>query len=81
MKPEVVDASEPSSLPACRVDSVGRVRIDHRAILRLAAALMITHAIQAVLNLIDTWFVGRLSAAAVAAMGSSYWLIASAPRA
>ncbi len=75
MRPEVIEASAPPSLPARRVDAAGRVRIDHGAILRLAAPLMVTNTIQAVLNLTDTWFIGRLSTAAVAAMGSIYWLM------
>jgi MATE family multidrug resistance protein len=64
-----------AELPARRLDPYGRPRIDGRAILRLAAPLMVTNAIQAVLNLTDTWYVGRLSTDAVAAMGSIYWLM------
>jgi MATE family multidrug resistance protein len=67
-------ASEVSVL-ARRYDAAGRARIDHGAILRLAAPLMVTNAIQAILNLTDTWFIGRLSTDAVAAMGSIYWLM------
>ena len=50
---------------------LARVRIDMpngmdaAAVLRLAAPLMMTNAIQAVLNLTDTWFVGRISTTAV----------------
>lgn len=62
-------------LPARRLDAAGRARIDHAAIFRLAAPLMATNAIQAILNLTDTWFIGRLSTDAVAAMGSIYWLM------
>lgn len=64
-----------SPLPARRVEPGGRERVDYAAILRLAGPLMVTNAIQAVLNLTDTWFIGRLSTAAVAAMGSIYWLM------
>lgn len=45
-----------------------------RAIGALALPLMLNSSIQAVLNLTDTWFVGRLSAEAVAAVGAVYWL-------
>ena len=40
------------------------------AILRLAAPLMLTNVVQAALNLTDTWFLGRLSTDAVAAMSA-----------
>jgi MATE family multidrug resistance protein len=49
--------------------------VDLRAIAILAAPLMATNATQAVLNLTDTWFLGRLSTSAVAAMGSIYWVM------
>jgi multidrug resistance protein, MATE family len=70
-----VGAAEARQLPAQRFDAHGTRRIDLKAILTLAAPLMVTNAIQAVLNLTDTWFVGRLSTDAVAAMGSIYWLM------
>ncbi|MEZ5459189.1 MAG: MATE family efflux transporter [Steroidobacteraceae bacterium] len=68
-------ATVASALPAQRLDAAGGARIDRRAILALAAPLMVTNAIQAVLNLTDTWYVGRISTDAVAAMGSIYWLM------
>jgi MATE family multidrug resistance protein len=46
-----------------------------RAILALALPLFLNSSIQAVLNLTDTWFIGRISATAVAAMASVHWLI------
>ena len=49
-----------------------------RDILRLAAPLMVTNAIQSVLNLTDTWFLGQLSASAVAAMSAIYWIMSCA---
>ncbi len=64
-----------AELPVARRDGHGRLRVDWRALLALAAPLMVTNAIQAVLNLTDTWFIGRLSADAVAAMGAIYWLM------
>jgi MATE family multidrug resistance protein len=45
-----------------------------RAIFALALPLVANSSMQAVLNLTDTWFVGRLSAEAVAAVGAVYWL-------
>lgn len=65
-------------LPAARVAADGRLRIDGRALLQLAAPLMVTNAIQALLNLTDTWFLGRLSTEALAAMGAIYWLMTCA---
>ncbi|MEY3712627.1 MAG: hypothetical protein RL321_247, partial [Pseudomonadota bacterium] len=67
--------SPDETLPAARVDAAGRRRIDWRALLIIAAPLMVTNAIQAVLNLTDVWFIGRLSTDAVAAMGAIYWLM------
>lgn len=66
------------ALPVARRDGKGRLRVDVRALLTLAAPLMVTNAIQAVLNLTDTWFIGRLSTEAVAAMGAIYWLMSCA---
>lgn len=48
------------------------------ALLRLAGPLMLTNVVQAALNLTDTWFLGRLSTAAVAAMSAIYWLMTCA---
>lgn len=65
----------PTELPARRVGPDGQPRVDARAILALAAPLFVNSALQAVLNLTDTWFVGRISAQAVAAVGGVYWVI------
>ncbi len=72
-----IDASSlgPPGPPAQRIDADGRPQVDRAAILRLAAPLIATNAVQAILNLTDTWFVGRLSTDALAAMGSIYWLM------
>lgn len=43
--------------------------------LHLAAPLMASNAVQAVINLTDTWFNGRVSTQAVAAMASIYWVM------
>jgi MATE family multidrug resistance protein len=65
-------------LPAVQFDAVGTPRIDLRAILRLAAPLMATNAVQAVLNLTDLWFISRLSIDATAAMSALYWIVTCA---
>jgi MATE family multidrug resistance protein len=62
-------------LPACRIDATGARRVDFKVLLRLAAPLMVTNAIQALLNLTDTWFIGHISTAAVAAISAIYWLL------
>jgi MATE family multidrug resistance protein len=65
----------PAGLPAARRDSRGRLKVDVRAILALALPLFLNSSIQAVLNLTDTWFIGRISATAVAAIAAVHWLI------
>jgi MATE family multidrug resistance protein len=70
--------SPASALPAWRIDATGREQVDLRAILRLAAPLMVTNAVQSLLNLTDLWFIGRLSTDAVAAMGAIYWIMTCA---
>jgi MATE family multidrug resistance protein len=62
-------------LPALRLDEDGRRQVDLRRILLLAAPLFVNSAVQAVLNLTDTWFIGRISTAATAAMGATYFLV------
>lgn len=63
------------TLPAQRVDARGKVHVDLRAIVVLAAPLILNSGVQTLLNLTDTWFLGRLSTDAVAAMGTIYWPI------
>jgi|GEM_PF-139841 len=62
-------------LPASRLDPAGLRRVDLRAILALALPLFLNSGIQAILNLTDTWFIGRISATAVAAIAAVHWLI------
>jgi len=62
-------------LPAMRRDARGRRAVDLRAIFALAAPLFLNSTIQAVLSLTDTWFIGRLSTAATAAMAATYFLV------
>jgi multidrug resistance protein, MATE family len=62
-------------LPARRVGSFGRPHVDQRAVLALAVPLMASNAIQIVLNLTDVWFVGHISAKALAAVGAVQLLV------
>jgi MATE family multidrug resistance protein len=71
-------AAATGALPALRLDAAGRPHVDLRAILKLAAPLMATNAVQACLNLTDLWFIGRLSTDATAALGSIYWIVTCA---
>jgi MATE family multidrug resistance protein len=64
-----------AALPALRIDARGRRRIDYRAIVLLALPLVLNASTQAALSLVDTWFIGRLSTGATAAMGASYFLV------
>lgn len=41
----------------------------------LAVPLFVNSSVQALLNLTDTWFIGRLSTDATAAVGASYWFL------
>lgn len=70
-------SAAPPVLPVLRMDAQGRRHVDLRALLRLAAPLMLTNSIQAALNLTDTWFIGRLSTEALAAIGAIYWLMSA----
>ncbi|HUG03410.1 MAG TPA: MATE family efflux transporter [Steroidobacteraceae bacterium] len=67
-------ARRASALPAVRMDAAGRRHIDMRAVAVLALPLVLNSTVQAALNLTDTWFLGRLSTAATAAMAAVHWL-------
>jgi MATE family multidrug resistance protein len=67
-------ARRESALPALRLDAEGRRHIDMRAVAVLALPLVLNSTVQAVLNLTDTWFIGRLSTAATAAIAAVHWL-------
>src|ERR1700693_4215317 len=60
-------------LPGHRLSSSGRPRLDYAAVAGLAFPFMLNSATQAVLNATDTWFIGRLSPTATAAIGAVYW--------
>ncbi len=62
------------ALPALRTGADGGRLIDMRAIAALALPLILNSTLQAVLNLTDTWFIGRLSTAATAAISAVHWL-------
>lgn len=62
------------NLPALRIDAQGRRRVDLREVLKLALPLFLNTSIQAILNLSDTWFVGKLSVDALAAVGGTFFL-------
>jgi MATE family multidrug resistance protein len=68
-----IPSSSPTSLPAQRLDATGRARVDVRAIIALAVPFAANSAIQAVLNLTDTWFIGRISTTALAAIAAIHW--------
>lgn len=65
----------PPALPALAHDAHGRRRVDYRAVFALAGPLFVNAGVQAVLNLTDTWFLGRISADATAAVGAIYWFV------
>ncbi len=70
MTPSAVNA-----LPALRLDAHGLAQVDLRQVLGLALPLFANSSMQMVLNLTDTWFIGKLSTNAMAAMGACYYLI------
>jgi len=74
MDPAPVAALSPP-LPALKRDTRGPRRVDYRAVIALAAPLFLNSGVQAVLNLTDTWFLGRISTHATAAVGSVYWFV------
>src|SRR3984893_15991856 len=60
-------------LPGQAFSKSGRPRLDYVAVATLAFPFMVNSAVQAVLNATDTWFIGRVSPAATAAIGAVYW--------
>ncbi len=55
------------------MSAAGRPRLDYVAVATLAFPFMVNSAVQAVLNTTDTWFIGRVSPAATAAISAVYW--------
>jgi multidrug resistance protein, MATE family len=62
-------------LPAARIDRQGNPRVNYRAIATLALPLFLDSLTYIVVGLTDTWFVGRLSTDATAAVGAINWLM------
>jgi MATE family multidrug resistance protein len=60
-------------LPGQTLSASGRPRLDYWAVAALALPFMMNSAVQAVLNATDTWFIGRVSPDATAAIGAVYW--------
>jgi MATE family multidrug resistance protein len=60
-------------LPGQALSASGRPRLDYAAVAQLALPFMLNSAVQAVLNATDTWFIGRLSPTATAAIAAVYW--------
>lgn len=73
--PAATAAADTEVLPPAARLRQGRAVVSYRAIWLLAGPLILNSAIQSILNLTDTWFIGRLSTQAVAAMGAIYWLV------
>jgi multidrug resistance protein, MATE family len=60
-------------LPGQAIGANGRIRLDYGAVARLAFPFILNNAVQAVLSATDTWFIGRISPTATAAIGAVYW--------
>ncbi len=73
--PHTPAQSIPRPLPALKLDADGCRQVDLRAVLALALPLFLNSSLQAVLNLTDTWFIGRLSTHAMAGIGAIYWFV------
>lgn len=63
-------ASSNSRLPAVLYAPDGSRRVDYRAVVALAWPLFLQFGVQSLLNVTDTWFVGRLGAEAIAGMNA-----------
>ena len=74
-----MDVREPSQNailpPGAKRLANGHLAVCQSAVWLLAGPLILNSAIQSILNITDTWFIGRLSTHATAAMGAVYWLI------
>ena len=76
-----MDIATPATLPAAgdlparRIDAAGGWHVDQRAVWALALPLMAGNAVQIILNLTDMWFIGHISAEALAAVGTVQWLV------
>jgi multidrug resistance protein, MATE family len=75
MEQHVTPPALASSLPALKLDAQGQRRVDLRTVIALALPLVLNSSLQATLSLTDTWFIGRISPDATAAMGAVYWFV------
>jgi len=66
----MVAAPSNARLPAVRIGPDGERRVNYLAVIALAWPLFMQFGVQAFLNVIDTWFVGRIGTDAVAAMNA-----------
>ncbi|MEM9927708.1 MAG: MATE family efflux transporter [Cyanobacteria bacterium P01_D01_bin.50] len=64
-----------NDLPASKVNAREKLVIDYSAIVTLAFPLFLDSLTYILINLTDTWFVGRISTDATAAVGAINWLI------
>jgi MATE family multidrug resistance protein len=64
------EGKTPISRPVESTEPRGTVRVDLRAMVPLVVPLMVSNGVQIVLNLVDLWFLGRISTKAVAAAGA-----------
>jgi MATE family multidrug resistance protein len=64
-----------SRLPAVLYATDGTRRVDYRAVMALAWPLLLNTSIQAILNLTDTYFLGRLSSTAQGGVGGIFFLV------
>ena len=63
------------SLPAQRICSSGAPLMDYGAVFSIAIPLMANSAVQILLSVVDTWFIGHISPRALAAVGAAQGLI------
>ncbi|MBE9054358.1 MATE family efflux transporter [Nostocales cyanobacterium LEGE 11386] len=64
-----------SYLPALKIDRQGKRHVNYQAIAILALPLFLDSLTYIVVGLTDTWFIGRLSTDATAAVGAINWLM------
>jgi MATE family multidrug resistance protein len=62
-------------LPVLRLNAQGKRQMDWSALMGLIIPMFFITSLQMVLNLTDTWFVGRISTLALSAVGASYYLV------
>ena len=73
LKDLTVDRSTYFCRGSARTPARPTAHLDYLAVAPLAFPFMVNSAVQAVLNATDTWFIGRVSPTATAAIGAVYW--------